>query len=110
MKSFFKNILSTIIGIVSSILLLVIILLVIIAIASTDNEVKIKKNSILKIDLSNNTIVERSPTNPLEAFNFTGEMTENLELKIVLDNIEKAKNDDNIAGIYINSPAVNAGM
>ena len=110
MKSFFKNILSTIIGIVSSILLLVIILLVIIAIASTDNEVKIKKNSILKIDLSNNTIVERSPTNPLEAFNFTGEMTENLELKIVLDNIEKAKNDDNIVGIYLNNTIINAGL
>ena len=110
MKSFFKNILSTIIGIVSSILLLVIILLVIIAIASTDNEVKIKKNSILKIDLSNNTIVERSPTNPLEAFNFTGEMTDNLELKIVLDNIEKAKNDDNIVGIYLNNTIINAGL
>ena len=110
MKSFFKNILSTIIGIISSILLLVIILLVIIAIASTDNEVKIKKNSILKIDLSNNTIVERSPTNPLEAFNFTGEMTENLELKIVLDNIEKAKNDDNIVAIYLNNTIINAGL
>ena len=110
MKSFFKNILSTIIGIISSILLLVIILLVIIAIASTDNEVKIKKNSILKIDLSNNTIVERSPTNPLEAFNFTGEMTDNLELKIVLDNIEKAKNDDNIVGIYLNNTIINAGL
>ena len=110
MKSFFKNILSTIIGIVSSILLLVIILILSIAIASTDNEVKIKKNSILKIDLSNNTIVERSPTNPLEAFNFTGEMTENLELKIVLDNIEKAKNDDNIVAIYLNNTIINAGL
>jgi protease-4 len=110
MKSFFKNILSTIIGIVSSILLLVIILLAIITIASPDNEVKIKKNSILKIDLSNNTIVERSPTNPLEAFNFTGEMTENLELKIVLDNIEKAKNDDNIVAIYLNNTIINAGL
>ena len=110
MKSFFKNILSTIIGIVSSILLLVIILILIIAIASTDNEVKIKKNSILKIDLSNNTIVERSPTNPLEAFNFTGEMTDNLELKIVLDNIEKAKNDDNIVAIYLNNTIINAGL
>ena len=110
MKSFFKNILSTIIGIVSSILLLVIILILSIAIASTDNEVKIKKNSILKIDLSNNTIVERSPTNPLEAFNFTGEMTDNLELKIVLDNIEKAKNDDNIVAIYLNNTIINAGL
>ena len=106
MKSFLKNILSTIIGIVSSILLLLIIMLVIFSIASTDNEVKIKKNSILKIDLSNNTIVERSPTNPLEAFNFTGEMLDNLELKEVLDNIEKAKYDDNIVAIYLNNTIV----
>lgn len=110
MKSFLKNILSTIIGIVSSILLLLIIMLVIFSIASTDNEVKIKKNSILKIDLSNNTIVERSPTNPLEAFNFTGEMLDNLELKEVLDNIEKAKYDDNIVAIYLNNAIVNAGL
>ena len=110
MKSFLKNILSTIIGIVSSILLLLIIMLVIFSIANTDNEVKIKKNSILKIDLSNNTIVERSPTNPLEAFNFTGEMLDNLELKEVLDNIEKAKYDDNIVAIYLNNTIVNAGL
>jgi protease-4 len=89
---------------------LLIIILVIIAIANTDNEVKIKKNSILKIDLSNNTIVERSPTNPLEAFNFTGEMVDNLELKEVLDNIEKAKYDDNIVAIYLNNTIVNAGL
>ena len=110
MKSFLKNILSTIIGIVSSILLLLIIMLVIFSIASTDNEVKIKKNSILKIDLSNNTIVERSPANPLEAFNFTEEMLDNLELKEVLDNIEKAKYDDNIIAIYLNNTIVNAGL
>lgn len=110
MKSFLKNILSTIVGIFSSILLLLIIMLVIFSIASTDNEVKIKKNSILKIDLSNNTIVERSPTNPLEAFNFTGEMLDNLELKEVLDNIEKAKYDDNIVAIYLNNTIVNAGL
>ena len=110
MKSFLKNILSTIIGIVSSILLLLIIMLVIFSIAGTDNEVKIKKNSILKIDLSNNTIVERSPTNPLEAFNFTGEILDNLELKEVLDNIEKAKYDDNIVAIYLNNTIVNAGL
>ncbi len=110
MKSFLKNILSTIIGIVSSILLLLIIMLVIFSIASTDNKVKIKKNSILKIDLSNNTIVERSPTNPLEAFNFTGEMLDNLELMEVLDNIEKAKYDDNIVAIYLNNTIVNAGL
>ena len=110
MKSFLKNILSTIIGIVSSILLLLIIMLVIFSIFITDNKVKIKKNSILKIDLSNNTIVERSPTNPLEAFNFTGEMLDNLELKEVLDNIEKAKYDDNIVAIYLNNTIVNAGL
>ena len=110
MKSFLKNILSTVVGIFSSILLLLIIMLVIFSIASTDNEVKIKKNSILKIDLSNNTIVERSPTNPLEAFNFTGEMLDNLELKEVLDNIEKAKYDDNIVAIYLNNTIVNAGL
>ena len=32
------------------------------------------------------------------------------ELKQILDNIEKAKNDSKIKGIYINSPFINAGL
>ena len=33
-----------------------------------------------------------------------------MELKSILDNIEKARTDDRIKGIYLNSPFVNAGL
>ena len=36
--------------------------------------------------------------------------SQQLSLKTILDNIEKTKTDENIAGIYINNPIVNAGM
>ena len=73
-------------------------------------EKKIDKNTILKIDLST-PVVERVSTNPLADLDlFNPEPKKQLELKAILDNIEKAKFDDNIIAIYINSPVVNAGL
>ena len=110
MKSFLKNILSTIIGAVSSIIILILLFVGIIMIMSADKEVKVKENSILKIDLANTSVVERTSENPFDEFNVSGEMGEKIELKEVLDNIEKAKTDNNIKAIYINTSVVNAGL
>jgi len=57
MKKFFKNILSTIIGIISSVIVLSIILIGFVAFLSPDKQVKVKENSILKIDLSSTAVV-----------------------------------------------------
>jgi protease-4 len=71
---------------------------------------KIDKNTILKIDLSTQ-VVERASSNPLSDLDLLNpEPKKQLELKTILDNIEKAKFDDNIIAIYINSPFVNAGL
>ena len=73
-------------------------------------EKKIDKNTILKIDLSTQ-VVERASSNPLSDLDLLNpEPKKQLELKTILDNIEKAKFDDNIIAIYINSPFVNAGL
>ena len=111
MKSFFKNIISTILAIISSIFIIILLFFGIISILNSEKEQIVKPNSILTIDLANTSIVERSAINPFQEINpLSGEMEKTIELKQVLDNIEKAKTDDNIKGIYIKSSFVNAGL
>lgn len=110
MKKILKNILSTIIGIISSIIILSIILIGFVAFLSPDKQVKVKENSILKIDLSSTAVVERRATNPFDALNMSGKLKQSLEIKEILDNIEKAKNDINIKAIYLNNQNIDAGL
>ena len=110
MKSFLKNILTTIIGIISSIIVMILLIIGFVAIISSEEEVKVKENSILKIDLANTSVVERSSENPFDGLSLSGDVASTIELKQVLDNIEKAKLDDNIKVIYINTSYVSAGI
>lgn len=110
MKSFLKNILATIIGIISSIIVMILLIIGFVAIISSKDEVKVKENSILKIDLANTSVVERSSENPFDGLSLSGDVASTIELKQVLDNIEKAKNDNKIKAIYINTSFVNAGL
>ena len=110
MKSFFKNILSTIIGMVSAVFVMILLFVGLIAVMSSEEDVIVKKNSILKIDLSKK-VVERTSPNPLDYLSLLNlELDLPLELKEILDNIEKAKSDENIKAIYINTSFVNAGL
>ncbi len=112
MLKFLKNIFSTVIGILLSFFVIIIIFIGVLSVSSEyqKKEKKIDKNTILKIDLST-PVVERASTNPLADLDlFNPEPKKQLELKVILDNIEKAKFDDNIIAIYINSPVVSAGL
>ena len=114
MKLFFKNVLSTIVGVVLSVVVVVLLFIGIISIAisalDSDKETKVKANSILKITLSK-PIVERASNNPFENLSITNMNPETeMEFKTILDNIEKAKTDSRIKGIYLNVSFVNAGL
>ena len=112
MLKFLKNIFSTLIGILLSFVVIVVTLIGVLSVSSEyqKKEKKIDKNTILKIDLSTQ-VVERASSNPLADLDLLNpEPKKQLELKAILDNIEKAKFDDNIIAIYINSPVVNAGL
>ena len=112
MLKFLKNIFSTLIGILLSFVVIVVTLIGVLSVSSEyqKKEKKIDKNTILKIDLSTQ-VVERASSNPLSDLDLLNpEPKKQLELKTILDNIEKAKFDDNIIAIYINSPVVNAGL
>jgi len=110
MKTFLKNILTTIIGIISSIIVMILLIIGFVAIISSEEEVKVKENSILKIDLANITVVERTSANPFDGFNLSGDIPNTMELIDVLNTIEKAKTDENIKAIYLNTSTVNAGL
>ncbi|CAI8260752.1 MAG: Protease 4 [Cryomorphaceae bacterium] len=114
MKSFLKNVLSTIVGMVLAVFVIVLLFIGIVSfsISSLNNEkeVKVKENSILKINLAELSVVERTSENPFEGLNFSGDLPKTIALKQVLDNIEKAKTDQNIKAIYINTPYVSAGL
>ncbi|MDB9809369.1 signal peptide peptidase SppA, partial [Flavobacteriales bacterium] len=77
---------------------------------NNDKEFTVKENSILKINLAEISVVERTSENPFEGLNFSGDLPKTIELKQVLDNIEKAKKDENIKAIYINTPYASAGI
>jgi len=111
MFSFFKNIISTTIALVLTIVIL--ILIIVLFGSNTFNNKKTittKPNSILVINFSETKIVERKSENPFENLNPSGNVQKSMELKKILDNIEKAKNDENIKAIYINSSITSGGI
>ncbi len=114
MKSFFKNVLSTIIGMVLSVIVITLLFIGIISLSissiNNEDEVIVKENSILNINLSETSVVERTSENPFDGLNFSGDIAKTISLKQVLDNIEKAKTDEKIKAIYINTSFVNAGI
>jgi protease-4 len=114
MKSFFKNVLSTIVGMVLAVFVIVLLFIGIVGVSisslNNDKQVTVKENSILKINLAELSVVERTSENPFEGLNFSGDLPKTIALKQVLDNIEKAKTDENIKAIYINTPYISAGI
>jgi len=114
MKSFLKNVLSTIVGMVLAVIVIILLFIGIISLSlssiSNDAKVDVKENSILNINLSETSVVERTSENPFDGLNLSGDIAKTISLKQVLDNIEKAKKDEKIKAIYINTSFVHAGI
>ncbi len=112
MKQFFKFTLATVVGIIiTTVIGLFLFLGIIGAIASSsDKPTKLEENSIYKLEL-NGQIVERSKDDPFQdAFSGSfGKETSTLGLDDILSNIEKAKNNDKILGIYLKIGFTSAG-
>src|SRR5574344_161313 len=112
MKSFFKYVLATIVGLLLTCVLSSLICFFFFAaiISSLQTEpTTIDENTILKI-----TLTEEIPdkiTNELSYFDFQNFRTkEVLGLNDILKDIEKEKNDDKIKGIYLELSNINAGL
>lgn len=109
MKDFLKFTLATITGIiVSSVVLFFISILVFFSmVSSSESETQVRKNSIMMLDL-NGTLAERSQDNPFDLF--MGDDNKTYGLDDVLSSIKKAKENDDIKGIYIEAASLDAGF
>jgi len=114
MKQFFKFMFASMLGVIlASVVCTFLFIGIIAAIVSSaegKKETKVEPNSVLHIDFES-PIADRSSKNPFENFNF-GTMSgkKGIGLNDILENIEKAKTDDNIKGIYIDLDQVPAGI
>jgi len=110
MLNFLKYVLATIVGLLLFSLISILIMIGIAASAASDDEVRIVKNSVLELKLDR-PITERDPDNPWQelGFNFGG-LSSTDGLDQIKASIRKAKNDDNIKGIFLNMRFVEAGM
>ncbi len=113
MKGFLKYTLATIVGVIlASIIGFFLFFGVVGSIISStqDKTVKIKPNTVLQIKLDKQ-IVDRTSNNPMENFNFQSFQPEpHLGLNDILKNIEAAKTDDNIKGIYLDLTVIKTGI
>ena len=113
MKNFFTSFLGTLAGLfVFNILIALIFVCIIggiVAVASKDKTTKVEPNSVLRLDFSM-PITERTIKNPFEDLDFSGTGKKEIGLNDIKANIEHAKEDENIKGIYIDMMSVPAGM
>jgi len=110
MKQFFKFMFASMLGTFLTLILMLLICIGIIAgiiAATSDEEVMISKNTILHLKFDKN-IVDRSSKMPFD-LSFMGTQ-KSIGLNDILDNIRKAKTDDNIAGIYLDLSGIPAGI
>jgi len=106
LKTMLASMLGTFITIVVIIFLAFMILLGIILAATSEEVAEVSPKTILTLNLDHQ-IADRAPSdfrlfNPLESSKVTG-------LNDILDNIRKAKTDENIVGIYLNTENIPAG-
>lgn len=108
MKDFLKFTFATVLGIiVAGVVLFFLGILTVFSMASSsESETKVKENSILMMEL-NGTITERAENNPL--ISLLGESGTSHGLNDLLASIQKAKENENIKGIYLQADLMTAG-
>jgi protease-4 len=105
MKDFFKYVLATVVGIiVAGVVIMFLGVLTIFGLASSsDKDVNIEDNSVLMLEM-NGTITERAPeSSPLAFLSQLNPMgsEESMGLDDILSAIKKAKENEDIKGIYL---------
>ncbi|RSC95814.1 signal peptide peptidase SppA [Tenacibaculum singaporense] len=106
---FLRNLLASILGFFIALFLLFVFFFIIASFIGAEEEIVVKSNSVLELDLST-PIKDYAPkeNNPIaEALELTDEK---LALNKIINAIENAKTDDKIKGISIKTAFVNAGI
>ncbi len=100
MKSFFKAVLATMVGIMFLWILMFFTLLIIGVASLTQTPTTVKSNSVLELDL-NGIIKDRTIDNPLLKL-YDNSSSQEIGLDRILTAIKNAETDDNIKGISLN--------
>lgn len=106
---FLSNVLACILGLIIFSVLAILIIFGMIAAASSEKEVVIEPNSVLHLKLDK-PIVERTSDDPFSNLEFIPGKEANIGLIEMKEAIQKAAQDDNIKGIYLESRMINAGF
>lgn len=109
MKDFLKFTLASVTGIVVSgvILFFISILVVFSMVSSSESETQVRKNSVMMLEL-NGILAERSQENPLDFL--MGDDYKTYGLDDIIAAIKKAKEHDDIKGIYIQATSLGTGF
>ena len=110
MKNYLSSLLATLTGLIIMTIVVFLIFMGIISASTSKEAVEVKENSLLHVRL-NAQILDRVNEDPF-ALLFSGNFMydEIMGLNQILKDLEKAKTDDNIEGIFMNLRSVNAGM
>lgn len=109
MKDFFKFTLATITGIiVSSVLLFFISILILFSIvSSSESETRVSENTVMMLKL-NGSLNDRSQSTPFDFL--LKDISNSYGLDDILSSIQKAKENENIKGIYIEAGLLDGGL
>lgn len=110
MKSFLKYTLATIAGILVLNFLGFLLLFIIVGAASSSDAPVVDENSVI-VAKFNTPILDRTNENPFTEFNFMNFNVEGaMGLDQILKDLEKAKEDENISGIFLRLSAIPNSM
>lgn len=110
MKSFFRNVLANIVAIIiiAAVFSLFLIMIITASALSGDQKPNIKNNTVLTLDFKTNII--DSPTEDQEELFALSDKQKNILIYDMLEAIKKAKTDDKIKGISIETDGIRAGF
>ena len=109
MKNFLSSLLATLVGLLIMTLVVFLIFMGIIAASTSKEVVEVNENSLL-VAKFNKQIIDRADNNPLSKL-MSGNFSYNdvMGLDQILKDLEKAKEDDNIKGIFLRLSNVPSG-
>ena len=109
MKSFFKMVFASMLGLFFSFLLFFLFIIMLVSAGSDSDKVEIKDNSILHLTLTG-PIPDRSNDNPFSSFSFDGLGETPMGLNDVLDNLDKAAANPSVKGIFLDLTNLMTGV
>ncbi len=113
MKQFFKFMFASMLGVFFSIVLIFVILAVFVSAmvssVSKDEKIDIDNGTILHLHFKN-PLVDRSSENPFANFDFTSIGSKEPGLNEIIKNLDKAADDKNISGIYLDLSGLQGGF